>query len=101
MDDFRWFLIQLGDMGKYFDMNKPLFDYTKAFDAEQTGTDYAVPVYFISGSDDWICPVDSVKDYYNSITAPSKDLALIEGCGHNVQYSLPEDFAKAVRISEE
>ena len=101
MDDFRWFLIQLGDMGKYFDMNKPLFDYTKAFDAEQTGTDYAVPVYFISGSDDWICPVDSVKDYYNSITAPEKDFTLIEGCGHNVQYSLPEDFAKAVRISEE
>lgn len=97
MDDFRWFLIQLGDMGEYFDMNKPLFDYTKAFDAEQTGTDYAVPVYFISGSDDWICPVDSTQGFYYSITAPSKEFTLIEGCGHNVQYSLPEDFAAAVK----
>ena len=54
-------------------------------------------MYFISGSDDWICPVDSVRDYYNSITAPEKDFTLIEGCGHNVQYSLPADFAKAVK----
>ena len=54
-------------------------------------------MYFISGSDDWICPVDSVRDYYNSITAPETDFTLIEGCGHNVQYSLPADFAKAVK----
>ena len=97
MDDFRWFLKQLGDLGEYFAMNKQLFDTTEKFDAAALGTDYAVPVYFISGSDDWICPVDSVKDFYNSITAPSKDFTLIEGCGHNVQYSLPEDFASAVR----
>ena len=97
MDDFRWFTVQLGDMENYFALNKPLFDYTKGFDATALGTEYAVPVYFISGSDDWICPVDSVRDYYNSITAPEKDFTLIEGCGHNVQYSLPEDFAKAVK----
>ena len=97
VDDFRWFLVQLGDMGEYFDLNKPLFDATEAFDAELSGTEYKVPVHFISGSDDWICPVDSVRDYYNGITAPEKDFTLIEGCGHNVQYSLPEEFAKAVR----
>ena len=97
MDDFRWFLVQLGDMEDYFALNKPLFDYTQAFHAEQNGMEYKVPVHFISGSDDWICPVDSVRDFCNSITAPSKDVTLIEGCGHNVQYSLPEEFAKAVR----
>ena len=96
MDDFRWFLKQLGDMGEYFELNKQLFDYTVAFDADKESKDYAVPVYFISGSDDWICPVDSVKAYYNGITAPKKDIYLIEGCGHNVQYSLPQEFATVV-----
>ena len=96
MDDFRWFLVQLGDMEDYFALNKSLFAYTQDFDAERNGTEYQVPVYFISGSDDWICPVDSVKEYCNSITAPSKDFALIEGCGHNVQYSLPQDFANII-----
>ncbi len=37
------------------------------------------------------------KDYFNAVTAPKKDITLIEGCGHNVQYSLPEDFAKVVK----
>ena len=97
MDDFRWFLVQLGDMGDYFALNKSLFAYTQDFEAERNGTEYQVPVYFISGSDDWICPVDSVRDYYNALAAPSKDFTLIDGCGHNVQYSLPEDFAKAVK----
>lgn len=97
MDDFRWFLVQLGDMEDYFALNQPLFDYTEKFDAAATGTEYAVPVYFISGSDDWICPVDSVREFYNSISAPAKDISVIEGCGHNVQYSLPEEFAKAVK----
>ena len=97
MDDFRWFLVQLGDMEDYFALNQPLFDYTAAFDAEQAGRDYKVPVYFISGSDDWVCPVDSVRDFYNAISAPKKDFTLIDGCGHNVQYSQPEDFVKAVK----
>ena len=97
MDDFRWFLVQLGDLGDYFALNKPLFDYTQAFDAEQGSMEYKVPVYFISGSDDWICPVDSVKDYYEAVSAPAKEFTLIEGCGHMVQYCLPEEFARAVK----
>ena len=96
MDDFRWFLKQLGDMDDYFALNKQLFDYTQHFDAEQDDMAYQVPVTFLSGSDDWICPVDSVKDYCEAITAPSKELRLIDGCGHSPQYSLPEDFARAV-----
>ena len=72
MDDFRWFLKQIGSMEDYFAVNKPLFDYTKQFNADNYGMEYAVPVYFISGSDDWICPVDSVKNYCDSITAPKK-----------------------------
>ena len=95
MDDFRWFLKQIGSMEDYFALNQPLFDYTASFDAESSGTAYAVPVCFLSGSDDWVCPVDSVKAYYEKIDAPSKDIRLIQGCGHSPQYSLPEDFARA------
>ncbi|MBQ4396463.1 MAG: alpha/beta hydrolase [Clostridia bacterium] len=96
MDDFRWFLRQLGDMDDYFALNRQLFDYTQNFDAEQDGMTYQMPVTFLSGSDDWICPVDSVKNYYDAITAPSKELRLIDGCGHSPQFSLPEAFAREV-----
>ena len=97
VDDFRWFLKQLGDMETYFDLNRQLFDYMFNFDVYERNMDFQMPVYFISGSDDWICPVDSVRDYMDAILAPYKNLNLMEGCGHNTQYALPENFAEIVR----
>lgn len=94
--DFRWFLNQLGDMDKYFELNQKLFDYTFSFDAYENGLEYEMPVFFISGDCDWICPVDSIKEYAKKISAPDIRFEMIEGCGHNVQFSSPEEFAKAV-----
>jgi pimeloyl-ACP methyl ester carboxylesterase len=96
MDDFRWLLKQLGNLEDYFSLNRQLFDYTMAFDAYHNGLTYEMPVYFISGTCDWICPVDSIKEYSETITAPEVRMELIEGCGHEVQYSLTSDFADVV-----
>lgn len=97
VSDFRWFLKQLGDMDAYFALNKQLFEYTFAFDAYEKGLEYEVPVYFISGSCDWVCPVDSVREYADMISAPDVRMELLEGCGHNLQFSLPEQFADKVK----
>ena len=97
VSDFRWFLKQLGDMDDYVELNEQLFDYTFAYDAYGKGLEYEMPVYFISGNCDWICPVDSIKEYAEDIAAPDIRIELIEGCGHNVQYSSPEEFAERVR----
>jgi len=97
VDDFCWFLKQLGSMDVYFALNKSLFDYTYEFNTYEKSMNFEMPVYFISGSSDWICPVDSVCEYAESITAPEVRIELMEGCGHNVQYCLPEEFAKKVR----
>lgn len=98
MDDLKWFFRQLGDMNAYFSLNRQLFDATFAFDAYAQGVTYEMPVYLISGSDDWVCPVDSVRDWAEDISAPEVRLELIEGCGHNVQYSKPKEFAAKVRM---
>ena len=97
VDDFRWFLKQLGSMEEYFALNKQLFDYTFDFDVYARSTESLVPVYFISGSDDWICPVDSVQEYLERVSAPEKSIYLMDGCGHNTQYALPEEFANIVK----
>ncbi len=97
IQDFRWFLKQLGDLNEYFELNQQLFDYTFTFDAYENGLEYEMPVYFISGTCDWICPVDSIREYKESILSPDVRFELIEGCGHNLQYSLPEEFAGIVR----
>ncbi len=97
VDDLRWFLRQLGDMEEYWDLNEQLFEYTFAFDAYEQGLEYEVPVYLISGSCDWVCPVDSVRAYANDISAEEVKLETIEGCGHNLQFALPKEFARIVK----
>lgn len=98
VDDFRWFLKQLGDMESYFALNQQLFDYTFDFDAYDNGIEYEMPVYFISGICDWVCPVDSIREYAEEISAPEVSMEFIEGCGHNVQYSSPREFAEKVNV---
>ena len=56
-----------------------------------------MPVYFISGDCDWICPIDSIKEYAKKITAPEVKMVTIEGCGHNVQYSNPQLFTTKLK----
>ena len=38
-----------------------------------------MPVYFVSGSCDWICPVDSVQAYFEEISAVDKGMEIIDG----------------------
>lgn len=60
------------------------------------GTEYQVPVGFISGSCDWTAPVKYTEDYFNVITAPKKKMQLIDGWGHNVPLESPKEFAETL-----
>ena len=79
VDDFRWFLKQLGSMNDYFALNQQLFDYTFDFDVYNRSVDF------------------SVQEYLNAICASDKSLNLMEGCGHNTQYARPEEFGDIVK----
>lgn len=93
VDDVRWFLLQAGDFNEYIKLNQGLMDYMMVTDVRDYGLAYRVPVGFISGSDDWTTPVKYSEDYCNSISAPQKKFALLEGCGHSPQYGEPEEFS--------
>ena len=55
---------------------------------------YEVPVYFISGAEDWTCSYKVMEEYAGMIGA---DYILIEGANHNVQGDRPHEFAAAVK----
>lgn len=97
VDDLRWFMKQMGDLGEYFALNKHLYDSLLVTDVRDFGLEYQVPVGFISGSDDWTTPVKYSEDYCNLISAPEKKNAWIEGCGHSPQYDAPEAFCEALK----
>lgn len=98
MEDFNWFLKEVYSMDEFVELNRHLLDYTEKFDVYDHSLEYQVPVFFISGSDDWICPVDTVKEYFEAIKAPVKGIELMDGCGHNTQYTRPEEFAELVKM---
>ena len=97
VDDVRWFGKQLGSLSDFISLNKQLFDYISEEDVYAYGTEFQVPVGFISGSCDWVTPVKYTEDYYNAITAPRKEMQLIEGWGHTVPQENPEEFAHTLK----
>ncbi len=97
MDDFRWFVKQLGSLEEFYTLNRQLFDATTQFDIEDIGTEYPFSVCFISGSCDWVCPVGPIQQFADGIHAQRKDFKIIDGCGHNVQFTLPEEFGVALK----
>ena len=104
VDDMSWYLFQLGAlmdearMERYEELvEEPLSDFTNDFNALEYHDAYQMPVMLISGSCDWICPVGLVEEYMSVMTAPRKELRLIEGCGHAPQGQLPEAFCQEIK----
>ncbi|MCR5468282.1 MAG: alpha/beta hydrolase [Lachnospiraceae bacterium] len=96
IDDMKWFIFQVSELDAYLELNSQLFDYIMTFEALDGDKDFEVPVHFISGAEDWVCPVELVKEYEAEISAPQKDITLIDACGHSPQEASPKEFAEAV-----
>ena len=97
VDDLRWFFKQVFALDDYLALNGQLFDYIMTYDAFGKEMEYQVPVHFISGAEDWICPVDLTGEYMDGISAPDKSLELRAGSGHSPQKDFPKEFADAAR----
>jgi pimeloyl-ACP methyl ester carboxylesterase len=47
-----------------------------------TATRFKIPYFVIQGRDDLFAPTPLVESYFNSVSAPTKRLIIIEGAGH-------------------
>ena len=56
--------------------------------------EYQVPVLFISGSCDWVCPAGLVKEYADEY---GLRYVVMDGCGHSPQSQHPDQFADIIR----
>lgn len=91
--DVLWFGKQMGSLSGFIELNGQLFDSISSEDVYAYGTTFQMPVGFISGSCDWITPVKYTEDYFNTITAPKKEMRLIDGWGHTVPQENSKEFA--------
>lgn len=94
--DIRWFLSMLNAQ-KHYDRNRQLLEYTIKNNIYDVGTVFAVPMSFISGEYDKSCNVNLLREYFEKIDAPAKDLVVMKQCGHSPQIEAPEAFAEEVK----
>jgi pimeloyl-ACP methyl ester carboxylesterase len=52
-------------------------------DLPRLGTDFAIPMFFVEGAQDLLATPDVAQRYYDSLTAPQKELVLLEHAGHD------------------
>ena len=97
MADVRWFLRMSNDTQAFFSSQGALMEYAFfGFDLYALGSDYDFPVYFISGSDDCAIPQEAAQMYFDQVTAPQKQMSVIENTGHSPFMDSPDIFAHTV-----
>jgi len=63
-------------------------------DLPSLGLDFDVPVYIFQGADDLVTDTDVVRDYYERIRAPAKDLVLFRYAGHMTVFNARARFLR-------
>lgn len=91
-DDVRWHL-KMADIKVVQEIGIELV-FTCNYINLSSQTDYKVPVYFISGANDWTCSHVLMTEYAGNIGA---EYLLIEGAGHAVHTDKPHEFTRAVK----
>jgi pimeloyl-ACP methyl ester carboxylesterase len=61
-------------------------------DFHDTLTNFSIPIYFVQGANDYISTTQMVKQYYDTVKAPHKDILILEDCAHDPQFDYPDKF---------
>lgn len=98
LQDFRWFKKIVLGTKDFIDTQRSLLDYLFFdFDLYDRSRNYEMPVYYLSGTSDWVTPYVSVEDYIEEVKAPDKAFVFVKDAGHNAHVDNPRGFAKALR----
>lgn len=56
-----------------------------------------VPILLIFGEQDYVCPVDTAKRWFDNLNAPKKDFVIIKNASHMVNFEKPTEWNTAVK----
>lgn len=62
----------------------------------EVGRSFDVPIYLFAGAHDWHIPITQQKEWFDSITAPHKELVLFEESAHLAVHKEPGRFLLAL-----
>jgi len=94
--DFDWFLMQLSPLEEYIALNEQLYDSLLDFNLYDIDMLENIPITYISGSLDYACPVQTIEDYLEE-RGVNGTLYIVDECGHNVQYTKPNEVSDIIK----
>ena len=71
-----------------------IYDKSTRLDFFNETNNFEIPIYFVQGENDYCTVTSVVEEYYNSITAPDKDLLILKDSGHDPNFVHPQEFHK-------
>ena len=90
-----------GDINDWFDGQnvsaEHLVPEISALDAKRLGGEFSVPVVVIQGAEDFTTPTSLARTYLNSLRAPRKAFATIDGAGHFAVFTKQDVFLEELR----
>lgn len=95
MPDLQWYIKSFAPVEDYLKLNSSLFDALNGFDLYKVKTSDNIPITYISGSRDYICPVSAIADYISKSGVNGK-LYIVDECGHGVQYTKPHEVSRII-----
>jgi len=63
-------------------------------DLSLLGSAFKVPVFFLQGAEDEVTEASLVREYFDKLDAPHKEIVLFEGQGHFAVWVRPDRFLK-------
>jgi pimeloyl-ACP methyl ester carboxylesterase len=92
----------VGDIDDWFEgqnvSGEHLVPHFDELDRKLLGGQLAVPVFVIQGAEDYTTPTSLARTYVDSLHAPRKAFATIEGAGHFAVFTKLDDFLKELRM---
>lgn len=88
-------IFKISDISAYLKglkANKKVLEELAEYDLTSEPADYKVPIYYISGGDDWQVPYVIAQKYFEQINAPRKKFFLIPNAGHMLMVDQPKLF---------
>ncbi len=70
---------------------------TSVLDPKRLGGEFALPVFVIQGAEDFTTPTSLARTYLDSLHAPRKAFATIDGAGHFAVFTKQDAFLKELR----
>ena len=79
-------------LGAFMDTFSVLYPQLQEIDFRDTATDFEIPMFFVQGAHEADGRADVFEDWYPSVDAPVKDLAVLDTSGHRPLWEQPDEF---------